>query len=581
MLLFSGEKLEKNFGEYEVFRNISFEITRLERVGIVGPNGVGKTTLLKVIAGEESPSAGLLRFFSPVSISVLNQYCPFPSALQVEQAVQNAAPSGSPVSTEEILKKFGFANLGDRKIGDLSGGEKTRLQLACIWREPADLLLLDEPTNHLDLVQLDWLEGFIREYPGTIILVSHDRYFLDRTVSRVLELSPTGMASFPGNYTNYQRIKAEQRARDERLFAEQARQAVKLEKAITEQVQWSAKAHRESAEKARAMGRKKGGKEYLRAKAKKIDRRVNNTVKRLERLRREKITKPATMETIDLSFRDAGRRGRQSLITGWGLTKSYDGRELFDSVSLTLQPGEKIGLIGRNGSGKTTLLKILLGLEQPDSGNVWSSPALQAGYLDQEAQSLDLEKTVLTELVDVCSDPGRARKLLAGLLLQGDTVYKQCASLSMGERVRVELAKLLLGSYDLLMLDEPTNYLDLESRERLEEALNDFSGALIIVSHDRYLLERVCNKIWSLENRRLRIFPGKYSEAVASGSRPEQTTDREAEKLRLGFKMADITGRLSLIDRGRNPEEYGILEAEYFLLVEKYQTLTRNSKGKG
>lgn len=206
---FPVKNLEKASGNMRSFAIYPLESTVWKRSASSARTVWEKTTLLKMIAGEEPPSAGLLRFLSPVSISLLNQYCPFPSDLRVEQAVQNAAPAGSPISMEEVLKKFGFMNLGDRKIGDLSGGEKTRLQLACIWREPVDLLLLDEPTNHLDLVQLDWLEGFIREYPGAIILVSHDRYFLDRTVGRILELSPAGMASFPGNYTNYQRIKTE------------------------------------------------------------------------------------------------------------------------------------------------------------------------------------------------------------------------------------------------------------------------------------------------------------------------------------------------------------------------------------
>ncbi|HYH04459.1 MAG TPA: ABC-F type ribosomal protection protein, partial [Bacillota bacterium] len=481
MLLFYANELGQSFNGREIFKGVNLEVHQGEKVALVGANGVGKTSLLRIIAGSQSPVAGKVNFFKPVKTAVLTEELTESGETSVAQYLATALDRYQMQNAlGEVTKRFGFTHSDHRPIKTLSGGEKTRLQLAKLWIAGPDLLLLDEPTNHLDSNHLDWLERFIRQFSGTVIVVSHDRYFLDRSVTRVLELQPEGLTSYPGNYSDYARAKQQQYEQDLKNYYDQERQARKLQKAIDEQEQWAERGYRESRKKARSEGPAMGGKEYFRKKAEKLDRRVKNNLKRLERMREEQIAKPRQAATVALDFQ-VSRSGKNCLLTGQELTKTFTTQLLFDKVNLALNAGEKVGLIGPNGVGKTTLIKILLGQEKSDSGTLWVSPALKAGYLDQELLTLDGAKTILEEVTGTTHDPKMVRNLLAGLLFKGDTVLKRCSVLSMGERVRVGLAKLLVGDYNLLILDEPTNYLDLPSRERLEETLRQYSGALILV----------------------------------------------------------------------------------------------------
>lgn len=567
MFLFSAQNLTQTKGDQDIFKSINLEVQVGEKVALVGPNGIGKTTLLRILAGIDQPAGGYLRFFRPVQTGYLAQNDASPPDATVQTVLETTSLKKPNINWQEALSRFNFNGLESQKVSLLSGGEKTRLKLACLWLQGCDLLLLDEPSNHLDMEQSNWLEEYLRDYPGTVLVVSHDRYFLDRVAGRVVELSKTGIVSYPGNYSAYKNAKEAKFNQELKTYYDQEKQARKIENAIQELTSWEEKAHRESRRKARAEGPTMGMKEYYRVKAKKLAKSVKNTVKRLERLQEERIAKPKKGPAINLSFQDQ-RHGGSRLLTAEGVTKSYGSRMILDRLHFYLRPGEKAALTGNNGTGKTTLLRLILGLEPIDQGKLWISPSAKMGYLDQEIQSIDNQRTILEEITRTGCQPALARRLLAGLLIRGDAVFKPCSVLSMGERVRVALIKLLAGQYDLLLLDEPTNFLDLESRERFEEALLAFEGAIIIVSHDRYLLDRVCGTTWHLQNSKLAVYPGKYSQyQAAQAVKKEEAQFSKEDKARLELRLAQLDGELSKLDRERDAAEYQVLESEYFRIA--------------
>lgn len=567
MLLFSAQNLSQTKGAWDIFNNVNLEVQTGEKVALVGPNGIGKTTLLRILAGIDMPSGGQLRFFQPVQIGYLAQDDAYFQEGTLQSVLERAGSEKAVTDWREALSRFNFSGKETQQVSLLSGGEKTRLKLACLWMQGCNLLLLDEPSNHLDLEQLNWLEGYLRDFPGTAIIVSHDRYFLDRVAERVVELGKTGLASYQGNYSAYKAAKEAKFAQDLKTYYDQEKQARKIEQAIEQLTSWEEKAHRESRRKANSDGPTMGRKEYYRVKAKKIAKSVKNAIKRLERMEEERIERPKKGPAINLSFQEQ-RRGGERLLTAKGVFKSFENRVLLNNLSFYLRPGEKAALVGNNGAGKTTLLRLILNREKIDKGELWISPAARIGYLDQEIRSIDDRRTIIEEVIRSGCQPGPARQLLAGLLIRGDAVFKPCSVLSMGERVRVALIKLLVGRYDLLLLDEPTNFLDLESREKFEEALQTFKGALIIVSHDRYLLDRVCKTTWYLEKGKLTVYPGTLSEyQTAKTNDQKEIKYSNEEKIRLELRLAQLEGELSGLDRERNQEEYQALEAEYFQTV--------------
>jgi len=524
--------------------------------------------LLRIFAGVDEPSAGSIEYYSDTNCALLSQTFEIQPGITVMESLELAA--GSQVHPPgEAIKRFGFAGQESRLASQLSGGEKTRLALAGIWLSEADLLLLDEPTNHLDIQNMDWLEGFILEYPGTIILVSHDRYFIDRTVKRVLELNPAGVTSYPGNYTDYQQALRTKTAQAAKSWQQQEKRSKKLRQAISEQKNWAENAHRHAVDKARQSGIK-SSKVHYRSQAKKSASRVQNNIHRLERMREEEIERPKTERTIDLSFKNK-TRSSHTVLRAEGISKSFGRHLLLANGRFTLQHGEKAALIGANGTGKTTLLRMIAGLEAPDQGELWVSPSLKIAYLQQEMQTLNHEQTVLEELLTVNNDPGRVRSLLADLLLCGDAVFKPCGVLSQGERVRVALARILLGVYDLLLLDEPGNYLDLPSREKLEEALQAFTGSIILVSHDRYMLERVASSVWAINRQSIKVYPGSFSDYQAKLLAEKNPARESKSQLDLEIRKSRLISQLSQVDRNRNEAEYLRLEKEFLATMRLLQ----------
>lgn len=568
MLLLWADNLSQSFAGHDIFGGVSFEIQAGEKLAIVGPNGIGKTSLLKIMAGRDEPAGGSLKYLRPVSAGMTVQDLGVRKEGRLIEYLQEIAPDAFSSDLGAAMKKFNFTGREDDLIASLSGGEKTRLQLAGIYLSGAELLLLDEPTNHLDQENLHWLEEFISGSPHTVVIVSHDRCFLDRTVSRILELRRDGMTSYPGNYTYYYQARLEKRARDEKTYWDQEKQARKLQEAIAEKKAWAGQGHDQAAGKARETGIK-CAKVHYRSKAQKMERQVKNNIKRLERLQEERLARPPRERDINLSF-TGGRRAASSLLRADGIAKSYGSKTLFAGSRFSLQYGEKAGLVGANGSGKTTLLRILAGSEHLDQGSLWLSPSLRIGYLEQEISTLNGSRSLLEEVVAVCPDRGRVRQLLADLLLAGDTVFKPCAVLSMGERVRVALARLLLSPYDLLLLDEPTNYLDLPSREKLEQALQAFGGSLIIVSHDRWLMDQVTTSTWHIAANQIQVYPGPWSEYRASRQNKHLEADGGSfDRLELEFRKARLLSELSTLDRVKNEAEYLRLEKEFQDTVQK------------
>ena len=563
------DNLAKSYGIHEVFANVSFLLKMGEKAALVGPNGVGKSTLLKILAGEESADSGT---FTWLREPLLYQYVPqMPkfgqstpwSILSHEARRLGVLAKGTPA---EAISRFGLTEEANLPAAKLSGGQKTRLALAKAWLCHPDLLLLDEPTNHLDMDALTWLEEFVMTYKGSVLVVSHDRAFLDSVVSRVLELGPRGITEYHGNYTAYREAKEKHfQSRMAKYEAEQ-KQIRRLETAIQQQMRQFHQSHRTA-----------GQHDFYRSKAKKLAKSAKAKMKRLENMKKTNVPKPRAEKHISLQgfeSRDSGRR----LILAENLGKAYS-KTLFQDGNFTILRGDKVGLIGPNGAGKTTLLRMFLGEEEPTQGYLWVSPSASIGYLDQEMEDLNGSNTVLEEVLSCLAEQTkdeitRVRTFLAHMLFRQEELEKPISVLSVGEKKRVAMVKLLLSSCNLLLLDEPTDHLDLQSRERLEDALVDYDGTLVLISHDRYLLRKACNKVLALANGRLMSYPGgfaEYEEKVMKGkSIPDNTTNSDLspeERLVLETKLAQLSADLA--SKPKDDPGYEELEKSFLELARR------------
>ncbi len=523
--------LTKTIGARTLFEGISFSLADGEHVGLIGANGSGKTTLLRILAGDESRNAGEIALRRGARIGWLRQE----PALSEGVTVFEAAAAGRPelvravgeyhrVSTalaraasgtergaeageapggrrkldelltaqsrltaemdrlhawdfdhqvEEVLSRLDVGDV-ERSVGALSGGERKRVALARTLLGDPDLLLLDEPTNHLDADTVQWLEEWLVDYPGALLLVTHDRYFLDRVVDRNLELALGGLFSYPGGYADYLEQK---QAREERIATEDA----KRRRLIAKELEWAKRAPPARTGKARAR------------------------LKRAESLRDESraLRERARPETPSLEGAGAPRLGRTALELR-GVVKGYPGRPLIEGFSATVKGGQRVGIIGPNAAGKTTLLRMIAGDEEPDSGTIALPENTRTAYYDQRREQLDDEASVYenvahAEWLDVGGRRVHARSYLDGFLFPTSAQDQKVSSLSGGERNRLMLAKLFLRESNLLLLDEPTNDLDLTTLQVLEEALLDYRGAVLVVTHDRWFLDRVATHLWVFE----------------------------------------------------------------------------------
>ena len=515
---------------------LTFQVDSGERVGILGPNGCGKTTLFKILTGEYDYDEGEIVLAPGKKLGLISQIPHYPAGWTVEQVLDTAfaplhamereleelaaamadpdAPRGTMERYDRLTARYDAAGGYDsatrlakvcngleltaqmraQEFDLLSGGEKTRVNLARLILEDTDILLLDEPTNHLDLHAVEWLEDYLTQFKGTVLTISHDRYFLDRVVDRIIQIRRGRAEFYAGNYTFYA-------AEQERRYQEQLRQYQKEQAKIAQLTATATLMHQHGTEK--------------------MHKRAFAMEKRIERL--HTVDRPdGPARAMTAGFGERTFQGDE-LFTVRGLSKSFGGRALFRDLSLEVTGGERIGLLGDNGTGKTTFLRLLLGEERPDTGTIRFGPAVRTGYLPQivrfEHPERSLYETLLYE--DNCA-PQEARDRLAAFRFRGEDVFKPVSALSGGELSRLKLCQLMARRINLLVLDEPTNHLDIRSREWIESAVEEYEGALLFVSHDRYFINRFATRLWLLEDGQITDFRGTYADWLRKKAREEE-----------------------------------------------------------
>ena len=526
-MILSCSNIDKTFVDNHVIKNASFHIEDSEKAAIVGINGAGKSTLLRIITGGLPADAGSVTFAKDTSFGYLAQHQAvdsentiFGELLTVKQEVldleaairqtESDMKNASGGELDALLKKYaamthrfeelnGYAckseitgilkGLGfqedefDKKIATLSGGQKTRTALGKLLLQKPDLIMLDEPTNHLDLNSIAWLETYLLNYKGAVIIVSHDRYFLDRIATKIIEIDNGVVSSFNGNYSDYAVQKEHLRTEQMNAYLNQQREIRHQEEVI---------------DKLRQFNREKS------------IRRAESREKMLDKL--ERLEKPAEVrDDMKLTLTPHKTSG-SDVMQVEGLSKKFDGQQLFENVSFEIRRGEHVAIIGDNGTGKTTLLKIINELVPMDSGTIRLGTNVEIGYYDQEHHVLHMDKTLFEEISDDYPylTNTEIRNTLAAFLFTGEDVFKKISALSGGERGRVSLAKLMLSEANFLILDEPTNHLDITSKEILETALNAYEGTVLYVSHDRYFINRTAGRILELTHQQFVNYIGNY-----------------------------------------------------------------------
>ncbi|HYG57459.1 MAG TPA: ABC-F type ribosomal protection protein [Symbiobacteriaceae bacterium] len=552
MIVLQAYDVTKEYQGHPVLTGCTFHLAGSERVGLVGANGCGKSTLLKILAGALPADGGSLRWVTPgLSRVYLVQEGHWEPGRPLEDQL-GAVPA-------DLLARCGIDRAAlAQPAGTLSGGQKTRAALARALAARPDVLLLDEPTNHLDAGGLSWLESVLATYPGTILVVSHDRYFLDQVTTRILELDGGKLKDYPGNYSAYARQKQMELERAHEEYRQYVKEKARLLAAIRRERQWADRSHRSKQDGTAP----KNWKDFQRSQAKAHMQVARSMENRLERI---KVDKPRDAQHLHMRIDGQGAVGRNLILAeNLGFTFSRH-RPLFQGASFYVQRGDRVAIIGPNGSGKTTLIRLILGELAPTEGRLYTAP-LRAAYLAQELDHLHPENTVLQEATgNAALDQAAARTLLGCLLFSGEAIFKKVAMLSGGEKVRLALAKILLSAPDMLVLDEPTNGLDLPSRERVEEALESYGGTLLLVSHDRYLLSRIATRVIHIKDGRLEPFGGSYQEFLARG----RGQDRTSQILLLENRLAQLSAALT----APSAEEKERLTAEFIQVSRELRVL--------
>lgn len=560
-MILSVSNIDKSFNEIPVLKSISFHIEEHDKAAIVGINGAGKTTLLRIIMGDLTPDNGIVTFSRDKTIGYLSQHEAVSgentiydellsmkqdmidlehrirsTELQMKTASEETlerlmntysdlthafeAGGGYAYKSEltGVLKGLGFTeDEFTRSVSTLSGGQKTRVALGKLLLLKPDLIILDEPTNHLDISSITWLETYLRSYKGAIIIVSHDRYFLDRIVNKVIEIDNTKATVFTGNYSDYAAKKEILRTAEYNAYVKQ-QQKIHHQEAVIEKL-----------------------KSFNREKS---IRRAESREKMLDKI--EVLDKPVTVRS-DMHLRlEPKYESGNDVLHIENLSKSFGALTLFTSLGFHLRKGEHVAIIGDNGTGKTTILKMINDLLPPDAGEIRLGANVAVGYYDQEHHVLHMDKTLFEEISDdyPTLTNTEIRNTLAAFLFTGDDVFKQIKSLSGGERGRVSLAKLMLSEANFLILDEPTNHLDIMSKEILEDALNAYTGTVLYVSHDRYFVNRTASRILDLRDGTLTGYLGNYDYYLEKRQAETATSSGNAARSDMPSDSRSISGRI-------------------------------------
>ena len=541
MSVVSVQNLTLSFGENTLFKGVSFDIYEKDKVGFVGANGAGKTSLFKVLKGEYLPDSGGCFIGKNVKIGYMEQHtCSnnktvydelisvFNDLIKMEKQLEDIAAELTQNATDELIAKQDFltnefqANGGltyksltrssliglgfdekdfDMPTSKLSGGQKSKLILAKLLLSKADLLLLDEPTNHLDISAVEWLESFLSSFSGAFIVISHDRYFLDKVTDKTIEIENNKLRSYKGNYSEFLvKKEAEQKAIEEKYELD-LKEIERLEGIIAQQRQWNREKNIKTAE---------------------------SKEKVIERIKAQMVVPDAKVQKIRFDFTPKCVSG-DDVLDVFELSKSFGDKKIFENVSFQIKKGQRVFLLGDNGYGKTTLLKILMQDYFPESGKFKFGANLFTGYFDQVQAKLDLSKTAIDEVWSAFPHltETRVRNALAAFLFKGDEVYKVLEKCSGGERARIALLKLMLGQFNFLLLDEPTNHLDAFSREELENTLLNYSGTMLIVSHDRYFINKLATSIIELTPNGVNTYLGNYDDYAEKRFVAEEKTKKE------------------------------------------------------
>lgn len=572
MILMNGTGIKKMFLDETLFDNVAFNIDSADKIGFVGVNGAGKSTLFKIITEQTDYDAGEIFRNKALKVGYLDQYAcadsertvyeemldAFSDLIELEHTLDEIrfdieSKNGELDDLvrrqtrlqEEFAEKDGFfyknkvkstlIGLGfseedfSLKVNKLSGGQKTRVALGKILLSDANLLLLDEPTNHLDIDSVEWLEVFLNSYKAAFIVISHDRYFLDRVTNKTFELENGRFRSYNGNYSAYMVQREVDKKTEERNYANTMAEIKRLEGIVEQQRRWNRERNIKTAE----------------SKQKVIDKLEESLVKPMQ-----------SPEEIEFKF-TACAGGGQDVLIGERLAMSFDGKRIFQNADLHLRKGEKVFLLGPNGCGKTTLIKILMGQYKPSEGEFKLGSNIFVGYYDQIQENLDMGKTVFDELYDEypTMTVTQIRNALAVFLFKGEDVFKEIKKLSGGERARVELAKLMLRNVNFLIMDEPTNHLDIDSREALEAALKDYDGTMLMVSHDRYFINKLADRIIYMEPDGLTSYGGGYDyylehkQAAAAEEAVTETKNLDyKEQKRLEAQKRKVVNRFKKVE---------------------------------
>lgn len=596
MSVLSVSNVKKEFNDIVILENVSFDIYSGQHVGIVGKNGSGKTTLLNLISGRYECDEGNIHIPSHIRVGVLDQMPSYPDSMTVEDVLRTSffetenlkkrmkeLEKKMAEGDEAAIREYGeassaFEALGgytvdvelnrvcngldidkqmlSKSINVLSGGQRTRVNLGRMILLEVDLMLLDEPTNHLDVQSVEWLEEYLREYKGTVLMVSHDRYFLDKTVTRIIEIENLTSKVWEGNYSAYMQQKEHQIKSDEARIRQSERKIAQLES---------------TARRLHDMNMEK------------LHRRAFAMEKRIERIRAEMPTVVKRERKLKAEFEETRRSG-EDVLTIKNLKKAYSENLLFSDVDLELKKDDRVAILGANGTGKTTLLRILLGIETADEGRVRWGSGVKTAYLPQIVEFKNPYMTVLEYVVDELNiSISSARNWLGGFHFRGDEVYKCVRDLSGGEKSRLRLCSLMHRGTNMLILDEPTNHLDIQSAEWIEEAILQFKGTLLVVSHDRFFVNKIVDKIWSIENRAIEEFNGGYEEyraaiAARAGPSPSTEDDNAHTRSQTAKEKADnVNGDRTYRTRSRHSQamrrQIPILERDIESLESKLEEL--------